>query len=224
MPDKRKRPRSLFFNALVSCFKPCGKKEGEAEKVVLLPDEIEAFRLMDLLGMYQEDAAAEMDISRPTLSRIIKKARQKIALALIHGKTLEVQRSANIYKIAFPSDDTEHVAQHSGISRYIVFFTVQGEEITEKRIEDNPVFMALLEKGYAENEIRTMRLSNQPYGIHATRFLPQMLDGTHIFVVRNIGENIKNRLELLGISIIVTKAESIQDILKQEGLQEVTTV
>lgn len=54
-------------------------------------DEFEALRLADLDGLYQEKAAAEMNVSRPTFSRIIASARLKVADALVHGKALRIE-------------------------------------------------------------------------------------------------------------------------------------
>lgn len=54
-------------------------------------DEFEAIRLASLDGLYQEEAAAEMNISRPTFSRIIQSAHRKMADALVHGKALRIE-------------------------------------------------------------------------------------------------------------------------------------
>jgi predicted DNA-binding protein (UPF0251 family) len=59
--------------------------------VTLALDEVEALRLADLNGLYQEQAAAQMRISRPTFSRVIEQARRKVADALIHGKALRIE-------------------------------------------------------------------------------------------------------------------------------------
>lgn len=63
----------------------------EVEEVVLALDEFEAIRLADLDGLYQEKAAAEMGVSRPTFSRIIEAAHRKVADALVHGKVLRIE-------------------------------------------------------------------------------------------------------------------------------------
>ena len=49
-------------------------------------DEFEAIRLADLDGLYQEQAAAQMNVSRATFSRIIEAAPRKLADVLVHGK------------------------------------------------------------------------------------------------------------------------------------------
>ena len=54
-------------------------------------DEFEAIRLADLNGMYQEQAAGEMGVSRSTFSRIVDSAHRKLADALAHGKALRIE-------------------------------------------------------------------------------------------------------------------------------------
>jgi len=58
------------------------------EDVNLNPDEFEAIRLIDS----QEQAARRMQISQPTLSRILKSARKKISDAIINGKAIKIER------------------------------------------------------------------------------------------------------------------------------------
>ncbi len=60
------------------------------DSVVLRVDELEALRLADLEGLYQEDCARRMGISRTTLSRTLTQARRKVTDALINGKRLVV--------------------------------------------------------------------------------------------------------------------------------------
>jgi predicted DNA-binding protein (UPF0251 family) len=61
------------------------------EDVVMTLDEFEAMRLADLDGLYQEQAAEQMNVSRPTFSRIIESAHRKAADALVHGKALRIE-------------------------------------------------------------------------------------------------------------------------------------
>jgi predicted DNA-binding protein (UPF0251 family) len=72
-------------------FKPAGIPVHALEEVILTLDELESLRLADLDGLYQEQAAEKMKISRPTFSRIIEQARRKVADALIHGKALRIE-------------------------------------------------------------------------------------------------------------------------------------
>lgn len=54
-------------------------------------DEFEAIRLADLDGFYHEQAAGQMNVSRPTFSRIIHAAHRKMADAMVHGKLLRIE-------------------------------------------------------------------------------------------------------------------------------------
>jgi uncharacterized protein len=71
-------------------FKPIGIPMRDLEEVVMTLDEFEALRLADLEGLYQERAADQMGVSRPTFSRIAESARRKVADALVHGKALRI--------------------------------------------------------------------------------------------------------------------------------------
>jgi DNA-binding XRE family transcriptional regulator len=54
-------------------------------------DELEAVRLADLEGIYQETAAKRMNVSRQTFGNIIKSAHKKIAEALVNAKALRIE-------------------------------------------------------------------------------------------------------------------------------------
>ncbi len=61
------------------------------EQVALTIDEFEALRLADLEGLYQEQAAEQMNVSRQTFGRILEVAHKKVADALVHGKALSIE-------------------------------------------------------------------------------------------------------------------------------------
>jgi predicted DNA-binding protein (UPF0251 family) len=61
------------------------------QHIELTVDELEAVRLADLEGLYQEEAAARMNVSRQTFGRIVEAAHKKIADALVNGKALSIQ-------------------------------------------------------------------------------------------------------------------------------------
>jgi predicted DNA-binding protein (UPF0251 family) len=85
--------RRIRKNFQEFCFKPCALPSKEIETIYLFEDELEAIRLMDYEGLYQEEVAKEMNISRPTVSRILKEARAKIADALINGKKIKIKKN-----------------------------------------------------------------------------------------------------------------------------------
>ena len=61
------------------------------QQVALTVDELEALRLADLEGLYQEQAAQQMNVSRQTFGRIVEAARKKVADALVNGKALSIE-------------------------------------------------------------------------------------------------------------------------------------
>lgn len=72
-------------------FKPQGIPLSSLDEVTMTVDELEALRLADLEGLYQEQAAERMDISRPTFGRIVESAHKKVADALVNGKALKIE-------------------------------------------------------------------------------------------------------------------------------------
>jgi len=76
---------------LFSQFKPMGAPGRLLETISMSLDEYEAFRLSDYLGMSQEEAADEMEISRPTFTRLIETARKKVTELIINGKMLTIE-------------------------------------------------------------------------------------------------------------------------------------
>ncbi|MDD5633752.1 MAG: DUF134 domain-containing protein [Candidatus Omnitrophica bacterium] len=73
------------------CFKPICKPLGKLKDVSLTLDEFEAVRLADLDGLKQADAARKLKISRPTFSRIVTSARNKIADGLVNIKAIRIE-------------------------------------------------------------------------------------------------------------------------------------
>ena len=105
------KDRIVAFNPNVSYFKPRGIPLLELEEVGLTVDGREAIRLADLQGMSHEDAGKLMGVSRATFGRIVQKARQAVADALINGKAINIE--GGNYRIAdserrFMCDKCDH--------------------------------------------------------------------------------------------------------------------
>ena len=78
------RPNSFYF-------KPAGIRMINLEENVLTMPEFESVRLVDFQDIEQTEACRKMNISQPTLSRILKSARKKIADAIINGKAIKIE-------------------------------------------------------------------------------------------------------------------------------------
>jgi len=85
------RCRRIRCNPDTNYFKPRGIPLDMLEEVNLTLDELEAVRLADLEGLYQEDAAKKMNISRQTFGNIIDRAHKKIADVLLNAKALKIE-------------------------------------------------------------------------------------------------------------------------------------
>ena len=85
------KPRRICCKPGSYYFKPRGVPLKDLEEVDLTMDELEAIRLADLKGMYQEDAARNMNVSRQTFGNIINSAHKKIADVLLNSKALNIK-------------------------------------------------------------------------------------------------------------------------------------
>ena len=95
------KPKLVGETPRTDYFKPRGIPLNQLEEVVLTVEELEALRLVDLEGMYQEDAAREMGVSRQTIQRMIAGARTKVIGALVAGKALRIEGGSYIMREDF---------------------------------------------------------------------------------------------------------------------------
>lgn len=82
--------RKVSQRPRVAAFKPMGTPMTELKVVTLRLDELEAIRLADREGLYQEEAADRMGVSRVTFGRILREAHEKVAEALLEGRALVI--------------------------------------------------------------------------------------------------------------------------------------
>ena len=69
-------------------FKPQAVPMDRLETVEVTLDGLEALRLADLEGLYQEEAARRMGVSRATFARVLAQARRAVADALVSGHAI----------------------------------------------------------------------------------------------------------------------------------------
>jgi predicted DNA-binding protein (UPF0251 family) len=85
-------PRRIGHRPPADYFKPAGVPMRDLHEVELGADEVEALRLADFEGLYREQAASRMGVSRQTFDRIVRGARAKVAEALVGGHALRLMR------------------------------------------------------------------------------------------------------------------------------------
>jgi len=94
--SRPKKDRCISCNPNAMYFKPRGIPLVQLDEVVLNLDELEAIRLADYEGLYHEQAAEKMNISRPTFGRILGEARRKVAEVIVDGKALNIKRNIKV--------------------------------------------------------------------------------------------------------------------------------
>ena len=89
MPRPKKR-RMVGVPPEFASFKPGGIPAAMLQQQLLTLEEFEAVRLADYLGMGHQEAADEMEIARPTFTRLVEAARHKVATFLMEGRELRI--------------------------------------------------------------------------------------------------------------------------------------
>jgi predicted DNA-binding protein (UPF0251 family) len=87
------RPRKCRFvrtDPSVRFYKPQGIPMRQLKIMALKDEELEALLLSDAKGLDQQAAAALMNVSRSTFSRILAQARKTVATALAEGAAIEI--------------------------------------------------------------------------------------------------------------------------------------
>ncbi len=190
---RQKCKRFTSFRPPCCQFNPHNLKPQQ-ESITLLSEEVEALYLMDLLELYQEEAAAKMEVSRPTFARIIKSARNKVALALLGGHTLHLESTKERYVVAVCSEnETSTYSSLSPKSKYIHFFTLENHHISEHRMIPNPL---------TSNQMR-------PSLVLTELFVNQRVN---VFVTGTIGQGFKSNLSTKGIPVLLKEAITEEEI------------
>ena len=175
---RNKIQRACSFKPNFTRFSPCSNPcNGKME---LNSDEMEAIFLIDYQGEYQESAANKMNISRPTLSRIIKSARKKIATSLILGYEINIIDNKDKFIIALSVQNKNNFLNLSNTNDMIALVHLANKKVIEINYIDNP----LTQKDKKPSQV-----------------LPSLLKehNVHYWVSNKIGEGLKNSLLTKGI-------------------------
>jgi len=90
-PKKHRHCACPHRPTFASVYKPAGAPLKGLPQEHLAVDELEALRLCDGLGLTQEDAGAQMGVSRGTVQRLVSSGRKKLINAIVAGKALIVE-------------------------------------------------------------------------------------------------------------------------------------
>jgi predicted DNA-binding protein (UPF0251 family) len=83
--------RRISCEPEVTYFKPAGVPLMRLSESEITLDELEALKLVDFEELEQTAASKRMRISQPTLHRLLKSARRKIAEALVRGQAIKIK-------------------------------------------------------------------------------------------------------------------------------------
>lgn len=88
---RAKALRTLQELPIVKGFRPLWMRPNYRSAVTLHLEEYEALRLIDYEGLIHEQAAEQMNVSRPTVTRIYELARKKLATAMVEGRSFLIE-------------------------------------------------------------------------------------------------------------------------------------
>lgn len=191
---RKKITRECSFKPEFTNFVPSPKKSNGTME--LNSDEIEAIFLMDYQNIYQEDAAKKMNISRPTLSRIIKNARKKIATSLILGYKINIIDNKDKFIIALSTQEKDNFKKLENNNAYIALIQIENKKIVEIKYISNPL---------------TCKDTKPP------KILPTLLKENNVnyWISKKVGEGLQNSLLAKGIFVKeCSSLKKVEDITK----------
>ena len=86
-----KKIRKINNPPLMRGFKPFGMPFCKNEVVNLTFEEFESIKLVNYIGLSHDEAALEMNVSRPTFTRIYNNALKQIANSFVEGKSIVIE-------------------------------------------------------------------------------------------------------------------------------------
>ena len=193
--DKLKR--KLQFKPLCTSFGALSCKSEDT--IHLLHEEMEALYLMDNQGLYQADAASQMEVSRTTFARIIKNAREKVSMMLITGANLVIEDEKDEYTVMLASRKEHSLELGKPDAPFLMLYRIYENEIVDKQVLENPVFV--------ENK-RPGQVLPTLCNTHKVNF----------FVATSIGTGFKSALLSKGVYTVSKKKFSLKDLFQWNTL------
>ncbi len=203
---KNIKGRKITFKPTCRSFGPL--KQSPAETMPMSEEELEALYLADFRGLYQEECARQLGVSRPTFAKIVKRARKKCAEMLMYAKGIELERTVRSFVAAFPTNDRISIHPHFLTAKYFALAKVDEGAIASITYADNPVYLELQRNG---TEIVN---DDSAKGMAAGRIIPPLLKKANILLVRSLGEGMQRNLEGLGLNIELTGETEIDRALE----------
>lgn len=193
------KPNSLLFGPLTH--KP-------KEMILMSDDELESLYLADFKGLYQEECAKQLGVSRPTFAKIIKSARKKVTEMLMYGKGIELIQEKRNYVLVYPTNDRVTIHPYFITAKLFAFAKIEEETIVSISYVDNPIYQELLAKGIEIID------DDSAQGMAAGRIIPPLLKEGNMLVVKSLGEGMKRNIEGMGLNIEYSDLSDIDSVLE----------
>lgn len=178
------------------------------EVLSLSADELEAMVLADFKGLYQEECATQLGVSRPTFAKLIKRARKKMVEMVMFGKGLSLVEEKKNFTVVFPTNTRSTIHPYFLTAKQFAFAKIENGAIVSILYQENPIYRELMEK-------QTIIVDDSSAaGMAAGRIIPPLLKGADILITQTIGEGIRRNIEGGGINIEITDADDIDTFLQ----------
>lgn len=107
-----RKKRCIQTLPIATFYKPRGIALHDLKGISLSLEELEAIRLVDGEGLKRDNVAEMMDVSLPTLCRILANARKTVARALANGWALRIE--GGNFRVRKTSTHCGHGRNHHG--------------------------------------------------------------------------------------------------------------
>jgi predicted DNA-binding protein (UPF0251 family)/predicted Fe-Mo cluster-binding NifX family protein len=196
-------------------FKPQGIPVSQLREIVLSVEELEALRLAHGMGLYQQDAAEWMAISRQTFGRLLEVAHRKVTQALVEGQALRIEGGTfrpnppeedqtsssqpsfqgDPMKIAIPTMDEQTLSAHFGRSKAFLVFDLENGQVLHREVRPN--VHGHHEHGHAGH--------GQGHGQHDHGGFISLLHDCSVVLSRGMGAGAWNALRGAGMKVYLVQ-------------------
>jgi predicted DNA-binding protein (UPF0251 family)/predicted Fe-Mo cluster-binding NifX family protein len=171
------------------------------QKVILSLDEFEVIKLIDYVHLNQENCASHLKVSRTTVQRIYASARQKLALALIEKRAIEV-KGGEVEEV--------HPQVESDFTTMMIAFAIENDQLASHFGKAESLRLVDVSHGKI---IQTRDLIDTDHLKHERAAYLKSLGVDHI-LVQHMGKSMYNHFLSFGIQAVQAQSTSIEDALR----------
>ncbi|MDD2957381.1 MAG: DUF134 domain-containing protein [Lachnospiraceae bacterium] len=188
--------KSRFVCRMPGCQEFCPATSAEHSVELLLSiEEYEAIRLMDYAGQTQQEAAAQMQISRTTLQALYAEARKKLARFLVEGTLLKIQ--GGNYELCSHGSVCGHFGKEKGEKKMKIAVTYENGQVFQHFGHTEAFKVYEVEDGKVISS-KVVDTNGQGHGALAGFLFD---GGISVLICGGIGGGARNALQEAGIEL-----------------------